>query len=120
MSLNVERARELFLALNDEDPHAEARSNLISTEADKTPTRSHAIALLCAELQRDPHGLITEPPDWLLDLWRQPQPGTTLLFDSRLTDLSARAVDHLVAEEVSAEAIIDWLEDRRRMARPDH
>jgi hypothetical protein len=119
MSLNVERTRELLRALRDEDPHAAARRRLISAQADQTSTRAQAIALLSVELLRDPHDLVThDPPSWLVDLSRLSQPGTTLLFDSRVTDLAARAVDDLVAQGLSIELLVDWLEDRRRDSWP--
>jgi hypothetical protein len=121
MSLNVERARELLRALRDEDPHADARRRLISADADTTSTRAQAIALLSAELLRDPDDLATgDPPSWLVGLSRLSQPGTTLLFDSRLTDLSARAVDDLVSHGLSIELLVDWLEDHRRDAWPSN
>jgi hypothetical protein len=121
MSLNVERARELLRALHDEDPHAKARRRLIATDGDSTSTRAQAVALLSAELIRDPHDLVTKaPPSWLVDLSRLSQPGTTLLFDSRVTDLSARAVDDLVSRGLSVELLVDWLEDRRRDAASEH
>jgi hypothetical protein len=119
MSLNVERTRELLRALLEEDPHADARRNVISADSDKTPTREQAIALLSAELLRDPYDLVTEnPPRWIVDLSRLSQPGTTLLFDSRLTDVAARAVDDLLAGGVTTEVLVDWLEARRRDPRP--
>jgi hypothetical protein len=114
MSLNVERTRELLRALLEEDPHADARRNVIAAESDKTPSRAQAIALLSSELLRDPYDLVTDPPRWIVDLSRLSQPGTTLLFDSRLTDLAARAVDDLIAQGVTSQLLVEWLEDRRR------
>jgi len=115
MGLNVERMRGLLQALREDDPHADARQNVISADVHKTPTRAQAIALLSAELLRDPHDLLTEaPPSWLVGLSRLSQRGTTLLFDSRLTDLSARAVDDLLEQGLSTELLVDWLENRRR------
>ncbi len=119
MSLNVERTRELLRALLDEDPHADARRRLISADGDERSTRAQAIALLSAELLRDPRDLaFEEPPSWLVDLSRLSQRGTTLLFDSRVTDLSARAVDDLVSQGLSVALLVEWLEDRRRDAWP--
>jgi hypothetical protein len=115
MSLNVERTRELLRALRERDPHADARRNVISGDPGKTPTRAHAIALLSAELLRDPYDLAADdPPSWLVDLSGLSQPGTTLLFDGRLTDLAARAVDDLLAQGITVEELVVWLEDRRR------
>jgi hypothetical protein len=120
MSLNVERARELLEGLRDEDPHADARRSLIGTQAGQPPTRSRAVVLLSAELIRDPVDLmVSTPPSWLIDLARLGQPGARLLFDSRLSDLAARSVDDLVAGGVPVDALVVWLEDRRRRARAD-
>jgi hypothetical protein len=115
MSLNVERTRELWQALREEDPHADARRSVIS--ADASTTRAQAIAILGDELLHDPHDLMSSPPSWLVELSRLSQRGTTLLFDSRVTDLAACAVDDLVASGIDTGRLVDWLE-RRRSARP--
>jgi hypothetical protein len=115
MGLNVERMREVLDALHDEDPHADARRQVISSAVATTPTRDQAVALLGAELLRDPHDLtLGEPPSWLIELSRSWQPGTRQLFDSRLNDLSARAVDDLLARGVDIDTLVGWLEGRRR------
>lgn len=119
MSLNVERTRELWHSLNGDDPHAAARRHVISADASTTSARAQATALLSAELLRDPRDLMTDPPAWLVDLSRLSQPGTTLLFDSRLTDLAARSVADLIDQGVDAGRIVAWLEGLRRDARPD-
>jgi hypothetical protein len=119
MSLNVERTRELWHSLSGDDPHAMVRQHVIAASASTTTARGHAAALLSAELLRDPHQLMTEPPLWLLEISRSSQPGTALLFDSRLTDLAARSIDDLIGQGVDPERIVAWLDDLRRDARHD-
>ena len=111
MSLNVERTRELWQALREEDPHADARRSVIS--ADASTSRAQAIAILGDELLHDPHDLMSSPPSWLVELARLSQRGTTLLFDSRVTDLAACAVDDLVASGIETDRLVEWLEQRR-------
>lgn len=119
MSLNVERTRELWHSLDGDDPHASARRHVIAADSTTTSARAQATSLLSAELLRAPRDLMTDPPSWLLDLSRSSQPGTTLLFDSRLTDLAARSIDDLIDHGVDPGRIVTWLEDLRRDAQPD-
>lgn len=115
MSLNVERTRELWQSLREDDPHALARSAVIAPSS--STSRAQAIAILGDELLRDPDDLMSNPPRWLVELSRLSQRGTTLLFDSRVTDLAACAVDDLVDEGIDTDRLVEWLE-RRRDARP--
>jgi hypothetical protein len=116
MSLNVERTRQLWQALREDDPHADARRSVIS--AGSSTSWAQAIALLGDELLRDPDDLMSAPPQWLVELSRLSQRGTTLLFDSRVTDVAAWAVDDLVAAGIDTDRLVVWLE-RRRDARPE-
>jgi hypothetical protein len=71
------------------------------------------MALLGAELVRDPYELMSGPPPaWLLELSSDTRTGATLLFDSRLTDLTGRAVDDLLSQGCTADQLITWLANR--------
>jgi len=114
VGLNVERMRELLRGLQGEDSQADARRHVISSHSGLTSTRDWAVTVLSAELLRDPSDLMSQaPPSWLAELSRSSQPGTILLFDSRLTELSARVVDDLLTQEVDSSELVCWLERHR-------
>ena len=115
MGLNVSKARSLLRDLHRKDPDAQARQQFIPASPQANPTRLRAIDLMAADLLRDPHGLVEgAPPDWLIDLSGAGRGGATLLFDGRITDLSRRIVDDVVAQGCTADQLISWLGDRAR------
>ena len=120
MSLNPERMRALLRDLENEDPDADVRRQLIAGRPPGNIARARAITLLSSHLLRDPYELVSGvPPSWLVDLSRTPT-GATLLFDSRLTELARRAVDDLLAQGCDVDQLISWLEDNRRSAPPSN
>jgi hypothetical protein len=114
VSLNEERLRDLLRSLEEEDPDADVRLQLIAGQLPDDSPRTRAVALLATLLVRDPYDLQDAPPSWLVDLSRTAQAGTTLLFDSRLRDLAQRAVDDLLSQGCDVDVLVDWLERARR------
>ena len=118
MGLNVSKARSLLRDLHGKDPDAQARQQLIPASLQTNPTRLHAVGMMAVYLLSDPRSLVAgAPPDWLIDLSETKRGGSTLLFDSRLSDLSRRIVDDVLSQGVTAERLITWLGDREREER---
>ncbi len=118
VSLNPERMRALLRDLENEDPDADVRRQLISGRPQGDLALARAVTLLSSHLLRDPYELMTGvPPSWLVELSRTPA-GAPLLFDSRLTELARRAVDDLRSQGCNPDQLISWLEDQRRIASP--
>jgi hypothetical protein len=81
-------------------------------------TRTLALALMNAELLRDPAGLAPNgPPAWLCDL-AEAHHENAARSDSRLDALATRVVDDLLAEGVTAGQLIAWLEARHHLPTP--
>ncbi len=119
MGINIERMRALLEDLEGTDPDAEVRRQVIAGPAHESPLRARAVALLSADLLRDPSSLMVDPPPkWLSELAERSSTGTALLIDSRLTVLAGRAVDDVVAQGCPLERLVPWLEDRRAGATP--
>ena len=110
--------RALLRDLENEDPDADVRRQLISGRPQGDLTRARAITLLSSHLLRDPYDLMTgDPPPWLVELSRTPT-GATLLFDGRLTELARRAVDDLLAQGCNVDQLISWLDAKRPSVSP--
>ena len=89
MGLNVERTQALLRALADDDPDSGARQQLIPVSAHEGRVRLRAIALISADLLREPSVLMPDdPPRWLLELSPETRNGRAILFDGRLTELA--------------------------------
>ena len=113
MGLNVEKTQALLGELSEDDPDSKARQQLIPVSARESRIRLRAIALMTAELLREPPALLpTSPPDWLLELTRNERTGRQILFDGRLTELATRVVDDVVSQGCPADELVAWLEDR--------
>src|SRR5204863_424096 len=99
--------------LSAADPDSRARQQLIPVSARESRVRLRAIALMTAELLREPAALLpTRPPPWLLELVRSDRTGREVLFDGRLTGLATRVVDDVVSHGCPTRELVAWLEGR--------
>jgi len=115
MGLNLERTQALLRSLADADPDSEARQQLIPVSAEEGRVRLRAIALITADLLREPSVLMPDdPPRWLLELSPETRNGRAILFDGRLTELATRVVDDLQAQGCTADELVQWLDDLHR------
>ena len=111
MGLNVERTQALLRSLTDDDPDSEARQQLIPVSAHEGRVRLRAIALITADLLREPSVLMPDdPPRWLLELSPETRNGRAILFDGRLTELATRVVDDLQAQGCTHDELVQWLD----------
>ena len=111
MGLNVERTQALLRSLAGDDPDSEARQQLIPVSAHEGRIRLRAIALISADLLREPSVLMPDdPPRWLVDLSPETRNGRAILFDGRLTELATRVVDDLHTQGCSHDELVRWLE----------
>jgi hypothetical protein len=112
MGLNVERTQALLRSLAGDDPDSDARQQLIPISAHEGRVRLRAIALITADLLREPSVLMPDdPPLWLLELSPETRNGRAILFDGRLTELATRVVDDLQAQGCTADELVRWLDD---------
>lgn len=115
---NLDHVRAVLRAIEDDDPHADVRRQVIAGEAGADADRLRAVALLRGDLLRDPSDLMsTEPPGWLVELSRNTDTGVSLLFDGRLDELARRAVDDVLGQGCELGVLLDWLEARATTAR---
>ncbi len=115
MGLNLEKTQALLRSLAEDDPDSEARQQLIPVSAQEGRIRMRAIALITADLRRQPSMLMPDdPPRWLLELSPEHRTGRAILFDGRLTELATRVVDDLHAQGCSADDLVQWLDDLLR------
>ena len=102
MGLNLSQAQHVLRSLADEDPDSEARQQLIPVSAIEGRVRLRAIALITADLLREPSALMPDdPPGWLAELSPGTRSGRAILFDGRITELATRVVDDLRAQGCS-------------------
>ncbi len=112
MGLNLERTQALLQSLAGDDPDSEARQQVIPVSAQAGRIRLRAIALITADLLREPSMLMPDdPPRWLLELSPETRNGRAILFDGRLTELATRVVDDLHAQGCTADELVGWLDD---------
>lgn len=112
MGLNLEKTQALLRSLAEDDPDSGARQQLIPLSAQEGRVRLRAIALITADLRREPSLLMPDdPPRWLLELSPETRNGRAILFDGRLTELATRVVDDLHAQGCTADQLLRWLDD---------
>lgn len=120
MGLNLARTQDLLRSLAEDDPDSEARQQLIPVSAHEGRIRLRAIALITADLLREPSALMPDdPPGWLLELSPRTRTGRSILFDGRLTELATRVVDDLQAQGCPPAELVAWLEDITRSTDTD-
>jgi hypothetical protein len=113
MGLNLAKTQDLLRGLAEDDPDSGARQQLIPVSAEEGRVRLRAIALITADLLREPSALMPDdPPGWLVELSPETRTGRAILFDGRLTELATRVVDDLHAQGCTAEELVQWLEGR--------
>jgi hypothetical protein len=115
MGINLETTRSLLRSLREKDPDLGARGQVIVGSSHGRRPRDQAMALMAADLLRDPAGLVPgEPPLWLVNLSQGTGQPAELLFDGRLAQLTARAVDDLLEQGCTVDQLLTWLDERRR------